>query len=423
MAHILLLDNSPNVTSSAEGILRKGGYHITKCSTFAAGIEEARTLPRNTVILAAYRIGDTCVSEFIKDIRDLRVHHPVIAYAAVLNGGDVRDAMRDSKAVDFLQPQTFDENLLHTVAKHMPTTGTDDHSAMYQQKGTPAEELHQKIRQISKYNENTLIVGGTGTGKGRVAVSLHMQSDMASKPLVILEHHEIEMGKACNVACPLCLIKQKFEEADGGTIIIKNIHLFCKQGRLLILSLMKDPRINVNVITTADHSIYDMINAGTFDMELMSNIAETKLLIGDFRDNPENIEFLAALVLTTFCQTYNREQITISPLAFAMLLAYSYPGNEAEFESIIRQSAAICKGNIILATDLPPKIHFAYKRLLREHPIDLTNQDVIQDAIDKTSTYEEAAELLNISLRGLFDIRMSMPGLKKPKRKRSKSQN
>lgn len=423
MAHVLLLDNSPDATNSAEGILKKGGYSIIKCSSFKAGIKEACTLPRNTLVLAAYRIGDTCVSEFIQDLRDLHVHHPVIAYAAVLNANEVRDALTGTRAVEFLQPQTFSEFLLDAVGKHMPTPASDDHSEMYQQKGAPAEELHRNIKRLSQYNENTLIVSGIGSGKGRVAVSLHMQSNMVGKPLVILEHHEIEFGKSCNAACPLCIIKEKFEEANGGTIIIKNIHLFCEKGRMMILNLMKDPRINVRVITTADHTIYDMVNEGTFEMELMSNIAETKLLIGDFRDNPENAEWLAYAIINTFCTTYNREQITIDPMVFVMCMAYPFPGNEAEFESIIKQCVAICKDNRIKVTDLPKKIVVAYEASLRDNPIDLSDPMVIQSAIDKTSTYEEAAALLNISPRGLFDIRKGMPELKKPKRKRSKSQN
>lgn len=424
MSHILLLDNSPDTINCARRILQDGGHQVRTCSSFQSGVEEARMLPIGSIIVAAYRIGDHCVSSYVRDLRDSNIHHPVIAYAHVMNGGDVRDALSESKIVDFLQPQVFHETLLPTVDKYqIPDKLADMHQTMYQQKGDAAEELHRQIDSISQLGENTLIVSGIGTGKGRVAVSLHKKSNYNGKPLVVLEHHDVETRRMCNEACPLCIIKEKFIEAHGGTLIIKNLHLFCKKGQRMILAMINDPALDVHIIATATDAIYAIVESGEFEMELLSKIATTKIPIGEFRENPENFVWLATSILAQFCAKHQRPDITISPVVFKMFAAYPFPGNEAEFETIILQCAAICTGNYIGYEIMPDKIKSAYEKSLAENPIDLKDPKVIQHAMDNTPTLEEAAIYLGICAKTLYTIRLQMKdSLKKPNRKKAKSQ-
>ena len=221
---------------------------------------------------------------------------------------------------------------------------------------------------------------------------------MNGKPLVILDHREIEFGRSCNAECPLCIIKEKFMEANGGTLIIKNIHNFCNNGLMMLNTLMMNPELDVRVIATADSSIYALVKDGKFDMELLSNLSATKLEIGNLRDNPDNYEWLALFILAEFCAQYGRESIGIEPIVLAMLKAYPFPGNEAEYECVIRQCANIVK---------------VYEESLISQDFDLSDPDVIQTAINNTKTYAEAAQTLNVSTRTFFNIRKGMPQLKK----------
>ena len=413
MANVLILDYSSDA-KEAERILTHSGYRVAKCGSFKSGIEEARLLPRDSLILSAYRLVDGCVSEFISKMRSEHIHHPVIVYDRRLDGKDVRDALSESKAKDFLQPQTFGKTLIEAVRRHMPTARHKGMAmTMYQQKGVAARNLHKRINLLAKYEENTLIVSEKGCGKERVAIALHMESNMNGKPLVILDHREIEFGRSCNAECPLCIIKEKFMEANGGTLIIKNIHNFCNNGLMMLNTLMMNPELDVRVIATADSSIYALVKDGKFDMELLSNLSATKLEIGNLRDNPDNYEWLALFILAEFCAQYGRESIGIEPIVLAMLKAYPFPGNEAEYECVIRQCATNCEGNTIGYRDVPLNIVKVYEESLISQDFDLSDPDVIQTAINNTKTYAEAAQTLNVSTRTFFNIRKGMPQLKK----------
>jgi len=96
-----------------------------------------------------------------------------------------------------------------------------------------------------------------------------------------------------------------------------------------------------------------------------------------------------------------------------MLKAYPFPGNEAEYECVIRQCATNCEGNTIGYRDVPLNIVKVYEESLISQDFDLSDPDVIQTAINNTKTYAEAAQTLNVSTRTFFNIRKGMPQLKK----------
>jgi transcriptional regulator with PAS, ATPase and Fis domain len=65
---------------------------------------------------------------------------------------------------------------------------------------------------------------------------------------------------------------------------------------------------------------------------------------------------LAYYFLDLFQERMKKNLRGISPDALKILAAYAYPGNVRELMNIMERAVALCRGDLILARDLPPEL-------------------------------------------------------------------
>ncbi len=64
-------------------------------------------------------------------------------------------------------------------------------------------------------------------------------------------------------------IKSYFENADGGTIIVKNLHLLSFEKQSVLLHILEEEHPNVRVICTAEPYLRRMMAEQSFRPNLM----------------------------------------------------------------------------------------------------------------------------------------------------------
>lgn len=408
MAKILIV-GGPGDYQEAGAILRKGGHDPVSATSMKAGIEQAKKLPFGSLILANYRIGDKDCNEapeFIIALREARINHPVIVFGINLSSVDVCRAMNDHKAIDYVQQQTFDKELLLKVNRYLPRKGCSyDRSTPYPRSGAAFINVMECLNRIAKLDANVLIIGEPGLGKERFAHYIHSKSNRADKPLVIINHPDFVTETLSEVPCPACHIRSCFEKANGGIIVIKNLHSFCPRGQSLIMSEIESGRYDVRIIATADVSIREKIADGTFNCALMHNAATTTVLIPSLHENPEDVEPLARFFLQEFAEIHNLPVCQMTPGALDMLKGYSWPLNARELRNTVTQCAAVSTTGRITISNLQNDCFTDFKVSTTLSMFGLDEESRIVFAIRSTPTLKDAAVLLGMCDRTLNNKR------------------
>lgn len=405
MAKILIV-GGPGDYQSAGTILRKGGYDPVSATNMKAGIEQAQMLPFGSLILCNFRLGDKEAPDFITELRKQRINHPVIVYGSILSSVDVCKAMNGHKAIDFVQQPAFDKELLVKVNQHLPKSGTQKSDPInpYPRTGRAFLAMKENVDRISAYDSNVMVMGETGLGKERIARYIHGKSHRANKPLVIISHPDYISETLSKVPCPACHIRSCFEKANGGTVIIKNIHSFCPHGQALIMSEMESGKYDVRVIATSDISIRNRIADGTFNPTLVHFTATCMIEIPCLRDCPEDVESLANFFLTEFAMANNQHVCKLTPGAVNMLIGYNWPRNARELRTAMTQCASVSTTGRITTSNLEHDCYTNFKTQIT--PVaELDEETRLVHALRSTRTLKEAAELLGMCEKTLHNKR------------------
>lgn len=409
MAKILIV-GGPGDCHGAGSILRKGGHDPATATNMKAALEQAKMLPFGSLILSKYKIDDGKefnTPDFIKELRKRRIFHPVIVYGTALSSVEVCNAMNSHKAIDYVQEATFDKELLPKVNMHLPKIGMgkslDPHTP-YPRTGAAYISKIEDIERIAKLKSNVLVVGEQGLGKERICRYLVSMSDRADKPVVVISHPDFITETLNEVPCPACLIRSCFERANGGTVIIKNLHSFCARGQALIISAIESGDYDVRVIATADPSIRQQVEAGALNHALVHFMAACVAEIPCLRESAEEIESLANFFLGEFAAEHNKPVCTLTPGAINTLIAYSWPRNAKELRSAMTQCASVSTTGRITQSNLHNDCYTDF-RTVQTPLMGLDEEARIVYAIKHTRTLKEAAEMLGICEKTLLNKR------------------
>ncbi len=294
-------------------------------------------------------------------------------------------------------------------------------------------EVSNAIQRVASADSTVLLQGESGTGKELFARAIHQLSPRRDRPFVAIN---------C-AAIPDTLIENelfghekgsftgasgrhlgKFELADNGTIFLDEIGELSPAVQSKVLRVLQEQRferiggtatidVDVRVICATNRNLADDIKAGRFREDLFFRINVFPVTIPPLRARKEDIDPLIDFFLQRFARELNKPRLAISDAARHRLHEYEWPGNIRELENCIERAAILCDGGRIEpgdvtliaggdedrlrdALDLSGTLEQAAERAVRG-----IEKIKIVDALRRTGSRAEAAELLGISARTL----------------------
>lgn len=288
--------------------------------------------------------------------------------------------------------------------------------------------LKNIIKKICDSPSTVLISGETGTGKGLIANTIHLQSCRRSKPFVYIN---------C-AAIPSALFESelfgyesgaftganksgkpgKFELANDGTIFLDEIGDLSIEMQTKLLGVLQDftfERVggitpipmNARIIAATDINIKELIDKKKFRKELFYRLNVIPINSTPLRDRKEDIPIL----ISNFIQLYNgrlkKKIIKVDAQTEEILKQYYWEGNIRELMNTMEYTMNICETDII-TKDLLPKNILNYNDLNNKNDNILKDNElkIINDLIDKYGNDVEGkrkvAEELGITLRTLY---------------------
>ena len=200
-------------------------------------------------------------------------------------------------------------------------------------------------------------------------------------------------------------IKSYFQNADGGTIILKNIQLLNFEKQSVLLHILSDEHPDVRMICTANGSLMKMLAEEGFRDNLFFMLRQSSINIPPLREMTEDIPDIADYLLTIYAQKTSQGKKRLDASAIKALKLHPWPGNIRELKDTVLFAAFHADGDTISSDNL------VFSEIQPDTAEDLTHRnpkaekDRIIKAYIRAGTWRGAAKLLNVSEKTLIQLR------------------
>lgn len=319
--------------------------------------------------------------------------------------------MSGGGATDIIQRAAIDKQLIETVKKYakpeMSVLTLDNQ--LLPRKSDTWQTIEEKIKAIAATNANAIIFGECGSGKEQVAHQIYLNSSRVQKP-----HTVIEAGSAAFIGLhdPASerselynRIKSYFHRAAGGTIILKNVHLLSFEKQSVLLHILETEHPDVRVICTAEPELMKMVTEKTFRPNLFFILRQSDIAVPSLKETTEDIPEIADFFLKRYSAQTGKPRKHLDASAIKALKLYPWPGNVRELKDIVLFAAFHANGDTISEAD----IVFNLSDTSMTYDLSLRNpqreRDQILEAYQRGGSWSEAAKLLGITEKTLFNLR------------------
>jgi transcriptional regulator with PAS, ATPase and Fis domain len=237
-------------------------------------------------------------------------------------------------------------------------------------------EMYARIRRAAVVDSTVLILGETGTGKELVAQALHQNSARKNGPFIAVN---------C-AAVPATLIESelfghvrgaftgatdrrigRFEQADGGTLLIDEIGDFALPLQAKLLRVLEtlvvapiggtaERKTDVRVVAATSRDIHKMVREGTFRQDLFYRLHVVTVSLPPLRERPDDIPLLVEHFLDLMAARNQTPVRHVSPELMMRLIEYRWPGNIRELRNAVESMVVMAERDTLIDSDLPERI-------------------------------------------------------------------
>jgi DNA-binding NtrC family response regulator len=361
---VMVVDDEPGIRTALRANFLRHGWRVeTACSVR----EAIRTLEGREfdLVVTDIRMPDGSGMEVMRSARQSCPGAAVILLTAYGSVPDAVRAMRDG-ALDYLTKPISFEQLQATAAQVMRRA-----SRAPVEVPVPAGDIVgraplllraiQRARAAAATGADVLIEAESGTGKELLARFIHDSSDRSRKPFVavncaavpesLLESELFGHGRGAFTGA-VGAKPGKFEQADGGTILLDEIgemplHLQPKLLRALQerefqrLGESRSVRVDIRVIATTNISLGAMVERGRFRGDLYYRLNVIPLSLPPLRDRREDIPVLAQYFAERFAAQLRSPIPHLHRGFLDRLQSHDWPGNVRELANFMRRVMAL----------------------------------------------------------------------------------
>lgn len=226
--------------------------------------------------------------------------------------------------------------------------------------------------QIAPSDASVMISGESGVGKEVMARHLHNRSKRADKPFIsvncaaipdnLLESELFGHEKGAFTGAVARRIG-KFEEADGGTLLLDEISEMDLRLQAKLLRAIQERMIdrvggskpvpvNIRIIATSNRDLIGEVKAGRFREDLFYRLNVINLEIPPLRNRKADIVPLAEFFVKKYAAANGMSAKSLSESAKSALLNNGWRGNVRELENITHRAVLLSHGPEITAVDV-----------------------------------------------------------------------
>ncbi|MBA4109010.1 MAG: two-component system response regulator GlrR [Leptothrix sp. (in: Bacteria)] len=374
-AHVLLVDDDPDILRLLSMRLTAAGYRVTAVESAEAALSHL-AVERPQLVLSDVQLpGKDGLALFDA----IRAKHPSLPVILLTAHGTIPDAVEaTSRGVYTYLTKPFNgKALLETIGQALALGSPTDYSKSASANESWREdivsrsnvmaELLAEAKLVAGSDASVLIRGESGSGKEVLAQAIHRASPRASQPFVAVN---------CG-AIPESLLESElfghikgaftgavanhaglFQAANGGTLFLDEIGDMPVALQVKLLRVLQERvvrpvgasqaiPIDVRIMSATHRDLDAAMAAGEFREDLYYRLNVVSLTLPTLAERREDIPLLANHFLAKLALKYNKRVNGFAPEAVKALATAPWPGNVRQLHNVVEQVSALATTPLI----------------------------------------------------------------------------
>ncbi len=371
-AHILIVDDEPDIRASVRDILEDEGYSVATAEG-ATAAQAALQARRADLILL-----DVWMPEMdgLGLLRHWHAHGGLPAPVVMMSGhGTLETAVEAIRlgAYDFIEKPLSLDKLLLMVENALQAQRLAQENArlkreqriLFEPVGDSAymQALKAQARRLADTDGWVLISGEPGVGKQTFARFIHGLGHRRHQPFieVNLATLNTRQGAALELFGSEDGERVRYgllEQAHGGTLFLAEVADLDKGVQTQLLSALESQsfvrvggsepvHVDVRVIAATARDLAEEVRAGRFREDLYYHLNVLPLRIAPLRDHAEDIPQLLEFELRRVQEQDGAPARRLDADALALLTVYGWPGNVRELKNVVQRLFILASGERI----------------------------------------------------------------------------
>jgi DNA-binding NtrC family response regulator len=437
MKRLLIVEDKESLASMLKETVESEGLEADVANSGTAAINLLAGGRRYFAVVTDLRMPGADGIAVLRQVRENDPDCPVIVMTAFGTIENAVEAMRLG-AFDFVQKPVDVDHLLillrrcreHRELRYENLLLKEEFQQRYRLPAIVGDsprivEVSNAIQRVAPTDSTVLLQGESGTGKELFARAIHQLSPRRDRPFVaincaaipdtLIENELFGHEKGAFTGAGARQLG-KFELAETGTIFLDEIGDLGASVQSKILRVLQERQfervgggqpidVDVRVICATNRNLADDVKERRFREDLFFRINVFPVTIPPLRARKEDIEALAAFFLQKFAREMNKPSLRMTSEAGEALRAYDWPGNIRELQNALERAAILCDGDTITPRDLgvaaeqtPAAVDLSGTLADAMRSVEKVK---IADALKRTASRAEAAEILGIAPRTL----------------------
>jgi len=354
---LLIVGTLHGQLSTATKMAMNKGAKVTHTETIDQALETLR-MGRGADLLL---VDVSCdIGDLISRLQLEHICLPVVACGVETDARAAVAAIR-AGAKEYI-PLPPDAELIAAVLAAV----TDESHALIFQDPKMADVI-RLADQVAASEASILITGESGTGKEIMARHVHRKSLRRDKPFIsvncaaipenLLESELFGHEKGAFTGA-LARRIGKFEEADGGTLLLDEISEMDVRLQSKLLRAIQEReidrvggkapvKVNIRIIATSNRDLQAEARAGRFREDLFYRLNVVNLKLPPLRERPADILALADHFAARYARANGVDNRPISADARTYLTRHNWTGNVRELENTMHRAVLLTTGSEI----------------------------------------------------------------------------
>lgn len=300
------------------------------------------------------------IAGLIKQLEAEHIHLTVVACGVENDARAAVNAIRAGAKEYIPLPPNAD-----IIAAVLEAVADENHAMIYRDEAMAS--VVALANQIAASNASILLTGESGTGKEVLARHIHRKSNRRDKPFISINcaaipenllESELFGHEKGSFTGAIARRIGKFEEADGGTLLLDEISEMDVRLQSKLLRAIQERVIDrvggtrpvpvsIRIIATSNRDLVAAVQDGTFREDLLYRLNVINLKIPPLRERPADVLILADHFIAKYAASNGMAAHPLSAEARRQLVVNRWQGNVRELENTMHRAVLLSTGDEI----------------------------------------------------------------------------